>query len=101
KPRLQAADASAAACVRLRSAAGIDVRARPIERQRGDAGAELCPLVVLRQILFDVRKVKGRDGRAVAPDEGTDRPDCCGPGKVTDDRNDQVLLLKRADRRVA
>src|SRR4030095_6490066 len=76
------------------SAAESDKRAGRIDRKRGDVAAVCDPHLCWRlECLLDVRHVEGGDRRRALLQVLRNCPQCLRARKVSDNRNDQVLLL--------
>src|SRR5437867_9157075 len=69
-------------------------RARVIERQRGNVGAEITPDTVLPEILFHIRQVKRRHGRPPFLQVSADRSNRLGTREIAHHRHEQVPGLQ-------
>src|SRR5262245_33436874 len=65
-----------------------------VQRQRCDIGIEAFPAFVHEEILLDVRYIEGSDRSVVLLQVLPDRADSRRPGKIPNDRYDEVIFLK-------
>src|SRR5437667_11970141 len=73
---------------------GADEGARAVERQCRDVLAERRPLAILIQVLFDVRKIKRADSRAVGAQVSADGANRFWTAEVSDNRDHEIVRLQ-------